>query len=86
MSYKPTAFINFILLSCTANWTTSSFTKRYQLSIFSVKATNSQYYRNSFFARHQNVAAEQNVVLITIESYSAEFMKMYGNQNAITPF
>ena len=28
----------------------------------------------------------KNVVLITIESYSAEFMKMYGNENNITPF
>ena len=43
---------------------------------------------NSSLRDIQNVAAEQhkNVVLITIESYSAEFMKMYGNQNAITPF
>ncbi|MBF4505184.1 sulfatase-like hydrolase/transferase [Flavobacterium sp. JLP] len=28
----------------------------------------------------------KNVVLITIESYSAEFMKSYGNQQNITPF
>jgi phosphoglycerol transferase MdoB-like AlkP superfamily enzyme len=28
----------------------------------------------------------KNVVLITIESYSAEFMKMYGNTENITPF
>jgi phosphoglycerol transferase MdoB-like AlkP superfamily enzyme len=28
----------------------------------------------------------KNVVLITIESYSAEFMKIYGNQQNITPF
>ncbi|KQB42418.1 alkaline phosphatase family protein [Flavobacterium aquidurense] len=28
----------------------------------------------------------KNVVLITIESYSAEFMKMYGNKQNITPF
>lgn len=28
----------------------------------------------------------KNVVLITIESYSAEFLKMYGNQQNITPF
>jgi phosphoglycerol transferase MdoB-like AlkP superfamily enzyme len=35
-----------------------------------------------------SAAAEnrKNVVLITIESYSAEFMKMYGNKNNITPF
>ncbi len=43
---------------------------------------------NSSLRDIQNVAVEQhkNVVLITIESYSAEFMKMYGNQNGITPF
>ncbi|MCD0465357.1 LTA synthase family protein [Flavobacterium sp. ENC] len=28
----------------------------------------------------------KNVVLITIESYSADFMKMYGNYQGITPF
>ncbi len=28
----------------------------------------------------------KNVVLITIESYSAEFMKIYGNEDNITPF
>ncbi|MEO8254855.1 MAG: LTA synthase family protein [Flavobacterium sp.] len=28
----------------------------------------------------------KNVVLITIESYSADFMKMYGNKENITPF
>ena len=28
----------------------------------------------------------KNVVLITVESYSAEFMKMYGNEENITPF
>lgn len=35
-----------------------------------------------------NLAAEnhKNIVLITIESYSAEFMKQYGNKDNITPF
>ena len=28
----------------------------------------------------------KNVVLITLESYSADFMKVYGNENNITPF
>lgn len=28
----------------------------------------------------------KNIVLITIESYSAEFMKMYGNESNLTPF
>ncbi|PWA05878.1 LTA synthase family protein [Flavobacterium psychrotolerans] len=28
----------------------------------------------------------KNVVLITIESYSAEFLKMYGNEQNLTPF
>ena len=36
----------------------------------------------------KSAAAEnhKNVVLITIESYSAEFLKMYGNEKNITPF
>ena len=36
----------------------------------------------------KSVAEEnhKNVVLITIESYSAEFLKMYGNEKNITPF
>ncbi|WP_456312174.1 LTA synthase family protein [Pseudomonas shirazensis] len=33
-----------------------------------------------------SVENHKNVVLITIESYSAEFMKTYGNQQNITPF
>lgn len=36
----------------------------------------------------QGTAAEnhKNIVLITIESYSAEFLKTYGNEQNITPF
>lgn len=36
----------------------------------------------------ESIAAEthKNVVLITIESYSADFMKAYGNDQNITPF
>ncbi len=36
----------------------------------------------------KSAAAEnhKNVVLITIESYSAEFMKMYGSEKNLTPF
>jgi phosphoglycerol transferase MdoB-like AlkP superfamily enzyme len=33
-----------------------------------------------------SIEKHKNVVLITIESYSAEFMKMYGNEQNITPF
>lgn len=33
-----------------------------------------------------SVEIHKNVVLITIESYSADFMKMYGNKDNITPF
>ena len=33
-----------------------------------------------------SVEIHKNVVLITIESYSADFMKMYGNDQNITPF
>lgn len=34
----------------------------------------------------EGTEVHKNVVSITIESYSAEFMKMYGNENGITPF
>lgn len=33
-----------------------------------------------------SLEVHKNVVLITIESYSAEFMKAYGNEQNITPF
>ncbi len=33
-----------------------------------------------------SVEIHKNVVLITIESYSADFMKMYGSDKNITPF
>ena len=43
---------------------------------------------NNTLCKIQTTAAEthKNVVLITIESYSADFMKMYGNENNLTPF
>jgi phosphoglycerol transferase MdoB-like AlkP superfamily enzyme len=36
--------------------------------------------------KSQAAENHKNVVLITIESYSAEFMKMYGNDRNLTPF
>ena len=36
--------------------------------------------------KHDSAEIHKNVVLITIESYSAEFMKGYGNEKNITPF
>ncbi|MDX6189148.1 sulfatase-like hydrolase/transferase [Flavobacterium sp. Fl-318] len=43
---------------------------------------------NSTIRKIESDSAEnrKNVVLITIESYSAEFMEMYGNKEKITPF
>lgn len=38
------------------------------------------------FITDNNTEQKKNVVLITIESYSAEFLKHYGNTNSITPF
>ena len=35
---------------------------------------------------NDSIESHKNVVLITIESLSAEYMKMYGNQQNITPF
>lgn len=36
--------------------------------------------------KSDSAATPKNVVLITIESYSADFMKIYGNEQNITPF
>ncbi|KAF2513801.1 LTA synthase family protein [Flavobacterium foetidum] len=36
--------------------------------------------------KNDSLEKRKNVVLITIESLSADFMKMYGNQQNITPF
>lgn len=36
--------------------------------------------------KSDSTETHKNVVLITIESYSADFFKMYGNQKNITPF
>jgi phosphoglycerol transferase MdoB-like AlkP superfamily enzyme len=45
-------------------------------------------YNGTTLRDNKSVATEnhKNVVLITIESYSAEFLKMYGNEKNITPF
>jgi len=36
--------------------------------------------------KSDSIAIKKNVVLITIESYSAEFMQHYGNEEHLTPF
>ncbi|WP_309641562.1 sulfatase-like hydrolase/transferase [Flavobacterium sp.] len=36
--------------------------------------------------KSDSTETRKNVVLITIESYSADFMKHYGNENNLTPF
>jgi phosphoglycerol transferase MdoB-like AlkP superfamily enzyme len=36
--------------------------------------------------KNDSIEKRKNVVLITVESLSADFMKMYGNQQNITPF
>ncbi|WP_298223343.1 LTA synthase family protein [Flavobacterium sp.] len=36
--------------------------------------------------KSDSIAKHKNVVLITIESYSADFLKHYGNENNLTPF
>lgn len=38
------------------------------------------------FIQSDSIEIKKNVVLITIESLSADFMKMYGNEQNITPF
>lgn len=44
------------------------------------------YNQNSTSIDPHGIEIKKNVVLITIESLSEEFMKHYGNQNNITPF
>ena len=48
--------------------------------------TNVNYNQNITHITSNGVEHKKNVVLITIESLSAEFMKHYGNTNNITPF
>ena len=36
--------------------------------------------------KSEGIESHKNVVLITIESYSAEYLKMYGNEKNLTPF
>ena len=38
------------------------------------------------YIKGTGIENHKNVVLITIESYSADFMKMYGNEQNLTPF
>ena len=44
------------------------------------------YNQNSTSITSDGIETKKNVVLITVESLSEEFMKHYGNQNNITPF
>jgi len=44
------------------------------------------YNQNSTSITSDGTETKKNVVLITVESLSEEFMKHYGNQNNITPF
>jgi len=44
------------------------------------------YNQNSTSITSKGTEIKKNVVLITVESLSAEFMKHYGNTNTITPF
>ena len=47
---------------------------------------NVNYNNNSNTITSEGTEIKKNVVLITVESLSEEFMKHYGNQNNITPF
>ena len=48
--------------------------------------THINYKHNTTHIHSNGIEHKKNVVLITVESLSAEFMKHYGNQNNITPF
>ncbi|WP_396153723.1 LTA synthase family protein [Flavobacterium sp.] len=47
---------------------------------------NVNYKNNTINITSEGTEIKKNVVLITVESLSEEFMKHYGNQNNITPF
>ncbi len=47
---------------------------------------NVNYNNNTNTINSEGTEIKKNVVLITVESLSEEFMKHYGNQNNITPF
>jgi phosphoglycerol transferase MdoB-like AlkP superfamily enzyme len=47
---------------------------------------NVNYYNNNNSITSEEAEIKKNVVLITVESLSEEFMKHYGNQSKITPF
>ena len=47
---------------------------------------NMNYKNNTNYITSEGKEIKKNVVLITVESLSAEFMKHYGNTNTITPF
>ena len=47
---------------------------------------NMNYKNNTNTITSEGTEIKKNVVLITVESLSEEFMKHYGNQNNITPF
>ncbi len=48
--------------------------------------THINYKHNTTHIHSNGMEHKKNVVLITVESLSAEFLKHYGNQNNITPF
>ena len=48
--------------------------------------THINYKHNTTHIHSNGIEHKKNVVLITVESLSAEFMKHYGNTNNITPF
>jgi phosphoglycerol transferase MdoB-like AlkP superfamily enzyme len=55
-------------------------------AILNKQLPNIQGFSTTRNIQSDSIEIHKNVVLITIESYSADFMKMYGNKDNITPF
>lgn len=55
-------------------------------ALLNKQLSNIQGHTTSRNIQSDTTEIHKNVVLITIESYSADFMKMYGNKDNITPF
>jgi hypothetical protein len=86
MSYKPTAFINlFCFRAQRIDYFKFYKTIPAQEAFSQLKQQIPNITENSFCETSKMLLNNIKNVVFTIESYSAEFMKMYGNQNAITP-
>ena len=57
-----------------------------QDSITTFSKSHNSIFRNINNRQNSNNVLQPNVIMITIESFSAEFMNRYGNKKSLTPF